>query len=199
MTQGIAAKVISEYERKLHVPDIKPPIQYILCPVGLIGSGKTTVVTALCKELSLVRISSDDVGEIIHTQEFPNDLVVLTEIMEELFSKYLDLGYSVAADTDCGTSSNQEFLQEKKEKYGLQLVWIHINPPETFILNVGLKNKPEWLFKDKNEVIEIYTRRKKVHEKLSIPFVYTFDTSLPNVGEQINEASQLIKGQGFAI
>lgn len=192
MSNDAVSKIIAEYEKTLYIPDNKPFRQYILCPVGLPGSGKTTVINALCRELFLVRISSDDIGDISHNLELPIDLEVLAKIVETLFRKYLDLGHSIVLDTDCATPSNQELLRNKKDAYNLQLIWIHINPPEKFIMDVGLRNKPRWLFKDINEAIEIYQRRKKLHENLSMPFVYVFDTSLPNLNQQISEASKLI-------
>jgi hypothetical protein len=115
--------------------------------------------------------------------------------MTELLRKYLDLGYSVAADTDCASLHTQKLLVEKKEKYGLQLIWIHINPPEKWILDVGLSDKPTWLFENKDEAVATYMGKKKLHENLNMPFVYTFDTSLPNLDEQIEDATKLIEKQ----
>jgi shikimate kinase len=191
--RDIVSKVISEYEKDLYIPDVKPQKQYILCPVGLIGSGKTTVVTLLCKRLGLVSISSDRVGDIIHEQNLSVDLEVLTEIMNELFRKYLDLGHSVVADSDCANPSTQDMVMAKKETYHLHLIWIHINPPEKFILEVGLSNKPTWLFENKDVAVASYMKRKKLHENLTMPFMYTFDTSLSNIDEQVNDAAKLIE------
>lgn len=187
------SNIVSEYERGLYIPDVKPQTQYILCPVGLIGSGKTTVLKLLSKELWLVRLSSDDVGQALHDENLIPASNDMAEIMEGLFENYLSKGYSIAADMDCASASSQEFLVELKLKHNLPLIWIHINPPEDFILEIGLNNKPSWMFESKDAAVESYKKRKNLHKDFNAPFVYIFDTSLPNLPAQVIEASKLIK------
>jgi len=49
------------YEKSLKFPAQKYQKQLIICPIGLVSSGKTTVVKILCKKLPLLRVSTDEI------------------------------------------------------------------------------------------------------------------------------------------
>jgi hypothetical protein len=72
------------------------------------------------------------------------------------------------------------------------VVWIHINPPENFILNKLNNYNHTWLFKDADEAVATYYRRKPLHQDLKLEFAYVFDTSKPDIQSQINTAVPLI-------
>jgi len=46
-------RIKKEYEDTLVFPVIKPDPQFVLCPIGLVGAGKTTVMMPLAERLSL--------------------------------------------------------------------------------------------------------------------------------------------------
>ena len=177
------------YEKRLLIPDQKPKHQFILCPVGLVGAGKTTVVKPSSEKLSLLRISGDEIRRLL--RENGHGYEQVQEIATVLVKKYLDLGYSICSDNDCVTQKTQDIMSDHVKNYGLKLVWIHINPPEEFILHKLNSHQGGWFG---NEVlIKNYYERKHLHANLIFPFVYTFDTSKRNLDQQIDEAAGIIK------
>ncbi len=166
--------------------------QFILCPVGIVGAGKTTVMKPLSERLSLVRISGDEIRKILKEHGLEYDAVV--PIGAALSKKYLSQGYSLALDSDAASPRSKAVIDNAEQEFGAIPVWIHINPPEEFILNKLRTYKHTWLFKDADEAVANYKRRKNLHEDLEgIPFIYTFDTSQNNLESQIAEAAGLIK------
>ncbi|MDB5265217.1 MAG: hypothetical protein JWN64_788 [Parcubacteria group bacterium] len=185
-------EVKQEYEKMLVLPQQPRRKQFILCPVGLIGAGKTTVTKPLAEKLMLVRISGDEIRKKLKEHGLSYDGLV--RIAAELSKKYLAEGYSIALDSDAMSPRSKVVIENAEQEFGAMPVWIHINPPEEFILNKLRTFKHTWLFKDADEAIANYMRRKNLHENLKgIPFVYTFDTSRDDLEHQINEAILLIE------
>jgi predicted kinase len=138
-----------------------------------------------------VRICGDDIREMLKARGEGYDATF--EIGTGLARKYLALGYSLALDSDCASPKTREFITAVETEYNLSVIWIHINPPEAFILH-KLKNfKHTWLFRDADQAIENYEARKPLHEHLDLPFIYRFDTSKENLPEQIEEAALRIQ------
>lgn len=184
-------KIFLEYERILKIPESKPEKQIMVCPVGVVGAGKTTVMNPLSKELSLLRISSDEIRQIL--KKYNYDYSRVAEIVFSLAEKYIKNGYSIAIDKDCASKESQEYIKAIKKQYGIKIFWIHINPPKEFIINKLKNYKHTWLFKDSEQAIENYRTSKSKHKNLNLPFVYTFDTSKDNLNNQIQEAISIIK------
>lgn len=193
MNHELIDKIISLYESTLEIPSEKPKRQYSLCPVGLVGAGKTTVIKPLSKKLSLVRISSDEVRKIIYDISATVTLDEFIEIITKLFKKYLQEGHSIALDADCASPITQKLISERQKDFNLKVIWVHINPPESFIINKLTNYKHTWLFKNGEEAVNNYLERKSLHENLPMSFIYTFDTSMSNLDMQIEEAVNLIK------
>mgnify|MGYP006054105383 FL=1 len=194
MDDSLTATIISEYEKTLNIPKNPPEKQFLLCPVGLIGSGKTTTMRALSKKLSLVRISNDDVRKIIHDNyKSLVDTEGFTHIISTLFKKYLSLGYSIAADGDCASEKAQALISERQKEFNTKVIWIHINTPEEFIIKNLLQDRRTWLFANGEEAVKNYMKRKEIHQNLPMPFIYTFDMSLGTFDTQVDEATELIK------
>lgn len=177
------------YEKQLELPSAKPVRQILLCPVGLVGSGKTTVVKPLSQALSLVRIATDEIRKILKEKGF--NYVRTREIAKNLIVKYLKQGFSVAIDADC-VGFSHELINEVSQDPRIKVIWIHINPPESFILNKLRNYKHTWLFKNADDAIHCYQERKPLHEYLDMPFLYTFDTSRDDLGVQIEGAIEKI-------
>ena len=190
LIESVISNIASQYEKDLVIPNHKPKNQFILCAVGLVGAGKTTVVKPLSEKLSLVRISGDEIRKLLKENGY--DYEEVQDITDKLVKKYLNQGYSVCIDRDCASPGTQESLKKFEKEYNLKLVWIHINPPEEFILNKLKKLKHSWLFANTDNAIQNYLSRKNLHKNLDMPFVYTFDTSKDNLAQQINEAVKII-------
>lgn len=182
-----------EYEKSLVAPLKKQAHQFFLCPIGIVGAGKSTVVKPLAKKFSLLRISTDDIRKILKKKGY--NWKRAPELAFNLIEKYARRGYSIAIDADCVRPSKRKKIKELAGKVGAKIIWIHINPSEKYIINKLRKFKHTWLFKDSDDAIQNYFARKPPHEKLELPFVYTFDTSRNNLKKQINSASALIKAE----
>lgn len=155
-------------------------------PVGLVGSGKTSVLKPLAERLHLLRVSGDGIRRTI--QDNDGDLENTWGIGNLVVARFAERGYSIAHDTDGATPKTQESIARQAEKYGVSVIWIHVNPPEDFILE-KLKNYPHtWLFSDADEAIANYHARKPLHTDLPMDFTYTFDPSRPDLAEQIKDA-----------
>ncbi len=181
----VTEEIIEAYRPQIKVPEHKPEKQFFLCPVGLVGSGKTTVLKPLAEKLNLVRISGDEIRQLLKERGYGYELT--WEIGQKLAGEFVRRGYSIAHDTDCATPRTQEYLKQLAEEVGAKMIWIHINPPEEFIINKLRNFKHTWLFKNGDEAVENYLARKPLHKNLSILFTYTFDTSRNDLDKQIEE------------
>ncbi len=187
-------KIAEAYEKTLQIPKNKPEKQIMVCPVGYVGSGKTTVIKALSERLSLLRISTDEIRRLLKENGYGYDDV--RKMAYTLAEKYISNGFSVAMDGNCSSEEAQEKINQIKNKHKIKVFWIHINPPEEFILNKLKNYKHTWLFKNAEQAVENYkTSKAKHHKNINFPFIYTFDTSRDDLDKQIKEAVAIIGGE----
>ncbi len=161
-------------------------------PVGLVGSGKTTVTRPLAEHFGLIRISTDEIRKRFKSAGYSYEGA--REISQELTEKYLDFGYSVAVDANTGSPRGLAYNEKTKKLFpNVRQLFIHINPPVEFIIN-KLKNYPHtWLFKDAEHAIERFNFHKDQFKLPDLPFVYTFDTSRDDLHEQIKQGIAAIE------
>ena len=115
------------------------------------------------------------------------------EVGSLVVKKFAHQGYSIANDTDGATPRTREALEKLSAELGVKLLYIHINPPEEFILS-KLKNfKHTWLYRDSDQAIKNYYERKPLHQNLQLPYLFTFDPSANNLEEQLAKAEELIR------
>lgn len=183
-----------EYQKQLVPPPINkvPARQFFLCPVGLVGAGKSTVMKPLSEMLSLVRISSDEIREILKGRGAGYEQ--LMEIVQPLAEEVAMQGFSIAFDADCGNPKTKEMILKLAKKVTANVFWIHINPPEDFILNKLRTYSHTWLFKNGEEAIENYYRQKQkqLEEKTKFDFLASIDTSRSDLADQIKRTASLI-------
>jgi shikimate kinase len=187
-------EVMKDYEQSLIFPPQPPRKQFVLCPVGLIGAGKTTVTQPLADRLSLLYLSGDEIRK--RLKERGMSYEALSRIRPALIRNYLNKGFSLAVDSDCAGMSGKE-IRAAIEKSKVIPIYIHINPPEPVILG-RLRERHQqpdlaWLFKDANEAVANYMRRKPLHEHLDLPFVFTFDDSKEGLASQLDECESCIR------
>lgn len=186
-------KIKERYISQVLVPSSKPTKQCILCPVGLVGAGKSTVVIPLSKKLNLVRISHDEIRKILIDGHFNYDRS--REVAIEASRFFIEKGYSVCIDANCGSKESFDLIKKVEAKYSLISIWIHINPPEAFIIHKLMNFRHTWLFNDGNEAVKNYREYKEKYgdgTNLGIHFDYVFDTSKPNLQQQIEQATDVI-------
>ena len=191
-SQEALREITEEYEKSLVIPAIKNKPQWILMPVGLIGAGKTTVVKPLAERLNLIRMSTDEVRKKLKEKGY--SYARCRDIIHELSYKYLDLGYSIAIDGNTGSTAGIEYNAKTLKAFpDVQQIFIHINPPEEFIVNKLTNYKHSWLFKNSEHAIEKFYENKESFSKPDLLFVYEFDTSRSDLTAQLDEATAIIK------
>lgn len=183
-------RICALYLEQVRLPAI-PGRPFLLCPVGLVGAGKSTVLKPLAEYFSLVRVSTDEIRKVLKDQGY--NFLRTSEIAYFLVRKFLGEGYGVAVDADCSPPEVSEAIRTEAAKAGLPVVWIHIDPPESFILEKLRNFKHTWLFADADEAVANYFRRKPLHQTLDFPFVYRFDTSRLDLPQQLEEAKREIE------
>lgn len=185
------ARVAGEFARGIYMPKKRAGRQILLCPIGIIGAGKTTVLKPLSKKLSLVRVSTDELRILFRKNGYVWESS--REIAYDFIKKYLLKGFSVAIDADCISEKAQNFIKQIRKQINPEIIWIHINPPEKFIIHKLKTYKHGLLFKDAKDALDNYFKQKPLHKNLNFPFVYTFDTSRHDLKQQIQEATTIIK------
>lgn len=188
----ILEEVAREYEESLAIPAIKNNPQWMLMPVGLIGAGKTTVVKPLAERLGLIRMSTDEVRQKLKERGYSYE--GCRDITHELSKKYLNLGYSLAIDANTGSKAGMEYNEKSAEAFpNVRQIFIHVNPPEEFIINKLKNYKHTWLFNNDEHAIRLFHENKRNFSRPDLPFVYEFDTSRDNLTTQIDEAVTAIQ------
>lgn len=184
-------KIIEIYIAQVKVPEnFLLTEQIIICPIGIIGSGKTTVMKLLSEKLGLVRISGDEIRTILREKGFNYDAA--RQIASETMEFFLEQGLSIGIDSDCVSEESQNGVKEFSKIFEAKVFWIHINSPEKFIFeNLG-KQKTN-LIGTPEERLNNYYRRILEHQNLNFPFIYTFDLSRGDIEEQVSEAVDIIK------
>ena len=195
-SDNAAEEIYQDYKKSITLPLKKPARQFVLCPVGLVGSGKSTVVKALAQKLFLVPISSDELRRRLKERGFKYDRA--KELAMRMGCEFIEGGYSVAFDMNCGSPGSKKDIVQIEKKYGIPVVWIHVNPPEEFIVQ-KLKNYPHsWLFRDGEDAVEGYFKYKEKHGDFgSIDFICSIDTSLDDLPKQIENAAKIIYEKYF--
>lgn len=184
-------EMAGEYLTRIELPKEKGKYHYILCAVGLVGSGKTTVMKPLAERLNLARVSGDDVRKLLKDRGY--NWQRTTDITLFAIKHLLGRGYSVAVDSDCAGKPVEEFARSLGAIQPPEVLYIHINPPEEFIINKLKKFQHSWLFNDADDALKSYYRRKPLHESLKEKFVFAVDTARQDVHEQIEGAVTAIK------
>jgi predicted kinase len=188
------ASLRSEFKKTIAFPphEVIPKRQFFLCPVGLVGAGKSTVVRPLSERLSLVRISSDELRRMLKEKGLGYESV--PEIIAPLAAGIAGQGYSMAFDADCGNPKTKELIMKLAEKTGAEALWIHIDPPEEFIIGKLMSHKHTWLFKNGKEAVANYFEQKKRRqdENTQFNFFSRIDTS-KDVPNQIDALEKAIR------
>jgi shikimate kinase len=190
ITEDVYQKIKSKYLQQVEVPQTKPSKQYLLCPIGLVGAGKTTVVKPLSKKLSLVRISGDEIRKLFKESGYGYEKVY--DLAFELIRYFISEGYSVCIDSDCAGKIKQ--IEKEAAEKDLTLVWIHINPPESFIIKKLSSHPTSWLGTSE-EVVANYYERKSLHTDIDLDYTMVFDTSASDIQEQIDASVSVIEAK----
>jgi len=184
------ASIREQFLRTVEVPAEKRRPQILLCPVGIVGSGKTTVMKPLCTRLGLIRISLNKIRMLLKANGF--NYTQTLAIAHGVVGQFLQDGYSVGLDVDC-VGSMKPFIEEQEKTFHVKVVWIHINPPEAYILKKFKRLGYGMLFNNAKEATANYERRKPLHANLDMPFAYVLDPSQGDLEQQIEYAAETVE------
>lgn len=194
--QKTLAEIETEFRANIKITESKPAKQFFLCPVGLVGSGKSTVLKPIAEKFNLVRISSDEVRKSL--LENGHDYSPVKEIVFRAINEIARQGYSLALDMDCGNPVTKEYTEKLSSELNAKIFYIHINPPEEYVFE-KFRNFPlelSWLAPGRpDDMINNYLvqKEKRKVENTHFDFIYTFDTSKANIAEQISECCEKIE------
>lgn len=188
-------RIADQYYELLDKPDVttQEP-RFALCIIGLVGAGKSTVLGRICERLPMTRPSGDEVRKLIFDEGLPSaDSVTIAAIGELTVERLLKKGYRVAYDNDFANPEIRQRMEEFNKARDIPIVWIRVTASEDFILSKLRNYQHTYLFRDADDAVDTYHRRKALHEKEAvaldaIPYAYTFNTSKPDLDRQVNEA-----------
>lgn len=189
----------NEYKKTISIPKLKNKRQIIIAPVGLVGSGKSTVIKPLSKLLSLVRISTDEI-RMLARDSHAAEKYDLVSVFREVMTYYLNRGYSLAIDADVSNIEHRELIEFEAIKKDIKIFYIKISPPKKWILEkfAKFKYKKNGLFKNKEEALDNFKNSVKLKWPLvDLDYIYKFDTSKQNLKQQILNCEGLIKKEMF--
>jgi predicted kinase len=191
-------QLAAEFYNKLDKPSaMKAKPQFCICPIGLVGSGKTTVLKKIVEQLPAIRVSADEVREMLGTKGLPFDDAMY--IADALCTRLKQEGYNLAHDGDFASpASRQLHAQANSTVPGIRELWIRIQAPDDVVLKNIRARGPGKLFQSTDQLVELYERRKALHaapELNEIPYLYIFDTSRPDLDDQVNEFVRRAKEQ----
>lgn len=185
-------EVQDEYKNNLSIPSIKPTVQCLVCPVGLIGSGKTTVITPIASELNLVRVSNDEYRILL--KQNGHNYETVKSFIRTTCTNLLEQGHSIALDANCGGQTTYSFIKKAEEIYRVKVFWLHINTPEEYALE-GLRLRQSPMVETNEDWIRNRENQKERIEHLGYEFDFfaTFDISRTDFEAQITNCIEQLK------
>ncbi len=183
-------EIENEFRNQIKIPLTKPSKQFFFCPAGFIGSGKTTISKQISEKFNLVRISNDELRLLLNENSY--DFSSLKEIILSVSEQFVKDGYSMAFDMNCANPITKEKIDTFSK---IPIVWVHINPPEEFIINnIKNRNNPKF-FNDVDQVIENYRYQKKALGEYmnKVNYDYKLDPSRDDFPKQMEELYALIE------
>ncbi len=192
--------ILQEYEKRIPLPERSSRKPWILAVVGLVGSGKTTVVKFIADQMNMPRISTDMLRHVLAENGF--NMVRTVDLAKVLAQKYLEAGYSISLDGDAITPEHRELFAQAAKHFGIPLVLIHVNTPDETVLEQLRGNNEQQhsgLARDVEGSIEAHARRKPLHEKYlqEITFDAVFDISQPDFHQRLETFVATMHDRGF--
>lgn len=190
-------ELATEFYDQLDKPETtKSKPQFCICPIGLVGTGKTTVLKKICAQLRAIRVSADEVRSMLYTKGLPFDDAMY--VTHEVCVRLKQEGYNIAHDGDFAAPVSRELLGQVDQELGITELWIRVQAPEDVTLKNIKARGPGILFRDIDHAVSLHQRRKELHaapEIDELPFMYTFDTSRPGIDDQVAEFVRLAQAR----
>ncbi len=183
----------SEFTSSISIPNHKPKKQFFLCPVGLVGAGKTTVTRPISERFDSVQISSDELRKLLNKSGY--DYSAVKEVIFNVIREFSAKGYSITFDMDCSNPQVKNFIDELTSASAVEALFLHITAPEEFIFEKFRKHPPTWLADNPQTMIDNYLAQKEARakENTKFDFIFTFDTSKEDLPDQIEYCCKRIE------
>lgn len=187
-------EIQQEYKDRLFIPPVQPTRQCLVCPVGLIGSGKTTVITPIAQELNLVRVSTDEYRILLKQNGLGYESV--KSFIISVYKELLEQGHSIAIDANAGGQTNFDFITRAEQEFGVAVFWLNINTPETFAIE-GLRKRQSPMVANNEDWVKNRANQKARMQTLNygFDFFYEFDISRVDLSEQIRSSVEKLKAE----
>lgn len=190
-------EIYNSYINTITIPPRKESRQIFICPVGFMGSGKSTVLRGLASYISYIKVSSDDIRKLLREQGYGEQgSNIPGRIYDDALNYFIATGHSIAFDSNC--SRSKERIEAKAKQAHADVVWILVNPPESFIINKLKSYNHTWLFRDGEHAVERYHTNKQKVQIDGLPFFCSIDTSLPDIKDQIANCAANIRSAFIA-
>jgi len=185
------AHIVAAYAQEIPVPKETFKKSVVICPVGLIGVGKTTTIKWLMKQLPLVYIRTDDIRKYLFAHGY--QIVRTKEISFHLLEYFVEQGHSVAIDADCIERDKRIEIERIAQRKETTVLYIHIVAPEETIIDRLLGRVSGAREYVGEEALLNYRQRKSLHEDIdTVPVFYTVNTNTKNEREKTKQLRQLV-------
>lgn len=177
LTKEEFEEILETYIGRVRLPSRKFPVKFMLCPVGLVGAGKSTVVGKLAEKLPMVVVSTDNFRKTLKERGSGYDSA--EELTLRAVRHFAKKSWNVAIDSNCGRAEKKKQIEKLARELGAKIVFIEVNPPEAYILN-KLKNfEHSWLFKNGEAAVKSYFEYKTLVEKEPVAIDFLYPVTLP--------------------
>lgn len=185
-------EIQQEFKDSLEIPTTKPTKKCLVCPVGLIGSGKTTVIKPIAKELNLVRVSNDEYRILL--KQNGHGYETIKSFLNLVRSELLNQGHSIAIDANAGGQTSFNFITRAREEFGVEVYWLNINTPDKYA-EAGLRQRNSPLATSSEDWIKNRAQQKQRMETLKYEFDFfcEFDISRADLRGQISSCIQKLR------
>ena len=169
----------------------------VLACAGLVAAGKSTVTAPLATAIGAVKISSDEIREIMFQRGY--NFASLADIIKSLVERLTAARYHVFLDFNI---SNNLYHLKRFEAAGYRIFVIHANPPERFvvhkILSGNMKHELSFFPKDKHLLISMEGWRDAHYKRMTelarhYGIWAEVDTSQKNVRTVVRELTERLK------
>ena len=167
--------------------DARSP-RFLICPMGLVGSGKSTCLTQIlkCLPMKVVRVSTDELRRfVIQSGSTPCKREIDAAYLR-LVRHLLSYGYPVACDSNCFRL--REPISSLASEMGIKAFWFKVNPPEEYIVKKLRAFEHSWLFRDSDHAVERFYHHKNKNptpwHSVSEPF--SLDPSREDLFQQVS-------------
>ncbi len=124
--QNFIDSVVSSYLSEIKIPKRRTKNLYIIAPVGLIGSGKSTVGTYIARKIGAQVVSSNYIRGRFFKPKKKEYHIYTQPVLEKIVESLLEKGVSVVLDRDNVDGKVEKKYKKILEKYRAKVVYIRV-------------------------------------------------------------------------